>query len=392
MSFPNEFFQTVRGARDRQALANIGDIIRDVTTLTSTGMNKTPQSEQVTTVAVPSSPTASATYTVTINGVVTSYTASGSETQDQLGAGLLTSINGNGAVRGLVVASYASGTLTITGNWPAIAFTVAVSGGTGGGQLGSPSTTTAAASGVPIAFGRVLVTDGYVSDSSRLNVFVPSTANLKAQVSTLTVIFAANELYLFTITVRGQSYSFHVAGSTDTATTATAIATAINNRMPAHTVLAAAAAGVVTLTAEIAGQPFEVSYGTNTGTAARMVLDHTEKGILSDIRRCLAGISIRRMDVQNQTVDGNDPVYKANEPVEYLRRGPVFVQRDVAEAISPGDDIYIETATSGDVGGRLYKTASASRIWLPADFLSWERGERTNEADGLIRARLKQVA
>ncbi|MEL6347050.1 MAG: hypothetical protein AAFV53_28305 [Myxococcota bacterium] len=391
----NAFYQTVRGTRDQMARGFIGDIIRDVTTRTATGLNKEPQSKQVTTVGVPASPTAGATYSVAINGVVTTYAAENPTSQAAVGAGLAANINANPAIRGLASATYAGGTLTLTGRWPSVAFTVALPDAPAA-PLTGPVSTNPAQSGAVIEFGRVLVNGGYTSTDpagqNLLNVFVPTTDNLLAQVSTLTVTYAANEIYVASIRVRGQTYLFNVAGNTNTTTTATTIAAAINAQMPPDTVLAEAAAGVVTLTAEVKGQGFEIGIGTESGTAARLVLAHAVRGILTDITRCLAGISVRRTDVDNQTIDGNDPAYLKNKPVEYLRHGSVILQRALEEAIFPGDDIYIETDNTAGNAGRLYKTASPTRIKLPAAFLSWEFGDRPGEFDGIIRARLKQVA
>ncbi|MEL6349755.1 MAG: hypothetical protein AAFV53_42015, partial [Myxococcota bacterium] len=196
------FFQTSRGSRRRMPRAFIGDIIRDVTTLTATGINKEPQSRQVTTVGVPSSPTAGVTYTVEVNGMTSTYLAENPTSQDAVGAGLAAAINANPAIRGTVQASYTGGTLTLTANWPAVGFVVTLPSPPAAPLTGP--VTTAAQKGKAIGFGRVLVTDGYVSDQNLLNVFVPTTSNLKAQVTTLTIVHDTNEEYLLTLTVRGQ--------------------------------------------------------------------------------------------------------------------------------------------------------------------------------------------
>ena len=111
---------------------------------------------------------------------------------------------------------------------------------------------------------------------------------------------------------------------------------------------------------------------------------------LTDITRCLACISVRRMDVENQTVNGDDPAYAANQGVEMLQRGRIAVQRDTSESPVPGDAFYL--GTSGSEAGRLYKTASSTRVYIPAAFLSWERSERAADSDGVILVRLKAVA
>ena len=392
MSAGNFFNNGPRGARALMLLGFIGLVIRDSVTELVTTNNQSPQASQVTTVAIPASPTNDADYSVTVNGATATYTSDGSATQDEVGNGLVAAIQAKGGVRGIVSPSYTGGVLTLTVIFPGVSPVITTAGGSGGGAIGAATTATAAASADRIPFGRALVSDGYVTDEGTPKSFLPLTSRLTAQAMTFTITYAAGEVYQLDITVRGETHKIQVVGNTDDDTTAADLNTAINAKMPSYTVIATVSTNVVTLTAEVPGQGFEVAYGVQSGTVARMVKADTANGVLTDITRCLIGISARREDVENETIDGDDPSYKANENVETLQKGRITVQRDTTETIAPGDDIYIETATAA-TAGRFYKTgASATRIWLPRSFVSWERGERTGEAEGIQRLRLKAVA
>jgi len=382
------FHQSVRDVRDEQTIGFVGQVIRDVRSVLLTGNNQAPQAAQVTTVTIPT-PSAGVTYTVTLNGAVTATFITTTTSADDLGNGLVAAIQGAAGFFGMATPSYAGAVLSITGRWPGMAFTITATGA----SIGTPTTATSSASASAVKFGRGLVSDGYVDngiDNSTKKTFVPSTSNMAAMVKTLSVTFAASEVYLIDITVRGQTYKVLVDATTNSADTATAISNAINGVLPAATVVATTSTADVVLTAEVAGQGFSVAYGVKSGTIARLALAHTTDGILTDITRCFAGVAVRRRDVEDADSYGDNPEYAANRNLEYCAGGRIVVQRDTAESISAGDDIYLET--SGADAGRFFKTASASRIWLPPAFAVWDRSEKSGNSYGVQQLRIKNAA
>jgi hypothetical protein len=208
-----------------------------------------------------------------------------------------------------------------------------------------------------------------------------ATSSLVAQVDTLTATYAASEVYIISITIEGQQYGpVQVTANTDSATTATDIVTAINAMMPANTVLAAATSGgALTLTAEVAGKAFSVSYGVKSGTAARLTLTHTTAGERSDINRCFRGISAHVHNNESTAIGASTPSYPPNSAVKVWTRGEVWVSN--SQTPDGDDPVYVETASGSD-SGKLYNTTSATRILLDRSVARWRRSGAT-AADNL---------
>jgi hypothetical protein len=98
-----------------------------------------------------------------------------------------------------------------------------------------------------------------------------------------------------------------------------------------------------------------------------------------------AGVSLYATDEENTTIApiGGDVVYPPNAGVRVMKSGLVFVAS--SEAPSKGDPVYAETV-AGATLGRLYATASATRVLLPG--ATWERDARPSSGDDLAVVRL----
>lgn len=345
-----------------------------------TGINSAPQAYEVHTITVAGSPTNSHEFTVTINGIDCSYTSDGSATSQEVVDGLTEAINNEPGVRATVRAVATSSTVvTVTAITPGVAFTMTDSDG----DL-TCATSTAAASADAIEFGRLVVGAASLDSTLHLpSVFKPVSTYLTAQVETLTATYSAAEVYYVQIAIEEQTYGpVAVTANTDSATTATDIATAVNAIMPANSVLAAATSGgALTLTAEVAGKAFSVIYGTKSGTAARLTLAHTTATDLTDIARCMRGITTLHADTQATTIGGGTSSYAANEAVNYCTNGCVWVAS--TESVTPGSDVYVET--SGASAGLFYTTTSATRIKLPRSRFQWGQAQA---ADGIAQLRI----
>jgi hypothetical protein len=173
---------------------------------------------------------------------------------------------------------------------------------------------------------------------------------------------------LWSIAVAGVSYSGQIAADTDSTTTAAALVAAVNAQMPANTVLASNALGVVTLTAEVPGLAFSISAGTKSGTAARAVQADVTVGPLSDINRCFAGAAISTYNQPGVTVGVANNSYIANSAMGVLSRGQVVVYSE--QTVTTSDKVYIETS-AGANQGLFYNTSTATRLqltgatWIP---------------------------
>lgn len=378
------FNQSVRGARSLRPIGFIGAALLLVRSIS--GINQDPQAKQVTTVSVPASPDDSVDYIIYIDGIACTYAADASSTQDEVGNGLAAAINATAGARAKCVATYTGGTITLTGTWPGVAFVVTTNAASTTQDLGSPSTTTAAGTADSIAFGRVLATDGYVTDEGNLKVFVPTTSKFSAQRISLTFAGNTASYYHGTVQINGKTYPWGgVVWDTDLDTTCTAIAAAINAVMPTETVIAASVGsggGVVTLTAEVEGAEFDAeAHAQGHADAGATKAYTTGPSTSTSLRRAFAGISLRREDVENLTVGGDDPAYAANAGVEVLTEGTIHVERDTTETWSRGDEVYVSLASA--TKGRIYDTAGTDRVWLPSSLLVIERQEPSTSSDGV---------
>lgn len=338
-----------------------------------TVINSDPQAAQVSTVQAVAASN-STEYILTINGTAVSYTSDASATVEEIADRLANAVNAEPLVRGQVEAeSDGVDTVTLTGLYPGIAFTL-----TDNSADLTIVAVTVAAEADSIGFGRLVVSGGYQSGEANELGILAAAAAFAAQVDTLTVVYAAGERYTVSIEIEDETRSVDVLADTDTATTCTAIAAAINAIMPANSVLASGASGTtVTLTAEVAGKAFKTARGTVSGTATRLVLAHTTSDD-TDVNEMAVGVSVYTTDEENVTVEGEDIVYPAKAGVIVLSDGRIWVESE--ETVSRGDAVYVETGVAAD-NGKFFATTSATRILLKK--ATWDRDARTSSGGDL---------
>jgi hypothetical protein len=344
-----------------------------------TVINSTPQAKQTHEVTVATA-TNDHEYVVTINGIDVEYTADAATSKIEIADGLAEAINADPLVRGQVVAtSDGVDKVTLESTYPGLAFTYS--------DADSKLTDAAGTSNDeadPIPFGYLVMQSSYSDDGEKIGGVVKSAA-LVAQVDTLTVDYVAGELYGVQINIDGESYGVEVAANTDDATTVADIVTAINLKMPANTVIAAAASGTtITLTAEVAGKAFVVSTWQKIGTAASLSVAHTVDSDLTDLTKCAAGVALRGFDEEENS--DSDTEYPANAGARVLRRGSVYVT--TAETPAKGAAVYVET--DGATAGKLYASSSATRIRLPKSIASWQ-SYNADDGLGVVRVNFGQV-
>jgi hypothetical protein len=304
------------------------------------------------------------------------YTSDGSASTAEVSAGLYAAVTEDPALGAYVRASVVSSTVfRLTAR--VLGDSIDITSTQAGADI-TIGALTSTAEAAPVYPGRVCMFTQYDTRGSMLGGTVLST-RLTADVWTLTPTYAASERYTIIFTFEGTPYPFDVLADTDTAATCTAIAAAINAKMPANTVVAAAGATTVTLTSEKAGAPIEnVAVGVASANASRLTLAHTNTAITADINRCGLGIAEWRSDIHVTDTSG-DIYYPANDTVSVVAQGTYWV--DATEAITPGAPVYVETASGADQG-KLFATASATRIrWAKA---RWERRDTTYDL-GVVR-------
>lgn len=348
-----------------------------------TVVNKTPQAKQVSTILV-NTATADYEYINTINSVEISYTApSGAPSVSTVAAGIAAAIEAEPAVGGQVRVTVDTATITITGALSGTSFTITSDDD---GAKTTVATGTSAASADAVPFGRAVIATDYDTPEAGLVGGLAKSTLFTAQVETLTVTYAAGEYYSVTLDMLDGSTPL-VAGpvlaDTDSTTTATAIYNAINAIMPAVSVVATnPSAGVVVLTAELAGKGFQVSVGLATGTIARLALVHTTaRSPVTDVRLALMGVAEHAYDEEVSTVGGTSVSYPANAGVKVFSFGKIWV----ANSQSPtyGAAVYVELGSTDS--GKFYTTSSSTRVLLPSSIARWERyAESTDDAIAVL--------
>ena len=374
MSAPG-FYQRAGDARLDSPVGFIGDVVaRD---RSRDGVNSGGQAKQVTTIAIPGSPSNDTVYTATIDGVACSFTTDGSATTAELGEGLKAAIEAQPAARAAVVPTFAGSTLTLTATWPGIAVVVAASGT----SIGTPTTATSAASPDGIEFGRLLVSTS--AENGNPQVSKPTSSVLSAQVQTHTITSDTGGVFSGFVKVNGKVYQWgSEVHDTNADTTAENIKDAINAVLPANTVVATRSTADVVLTAEVVGVEFDSEISATGAAGAGAAKAYTTgPSISTSLVRAAFGISVRRLDVENETLNGEDPAYKANAVVDCLVRGRQRVQRDTSETIARGDEVYVSVASA--TAGRFYNAAGADRVWVPSSKLVWDEGESSSTSDGI---------
>lgn len=381
----NSFFQRAGDVKDARIIGFVGQAFTDHTSREVTLTNKNPQAVQVTTMLVGGSFSAGTVYvfTVLVGGTSTSvsYTALAADTDlTGVAASIVAQVNDTEAVRGFLAATNSSSaTITFTGQYPGIAFTISEADS----NLGTPSTTTSAAEADTVAFGLALIGITFTG-ASRLG-HVPVEANFSAQVITITITTGAGASFTPQVRINGETYTGDaVVHNTNVATTATDIATEINGVMPATTVIATTSGADVILTAEVPGAEFGADIIVAGVAVDATKVATTGPTTATSFERAFAGVSIRDEHIENLTRGGDDPAYPANFGIRCLAAGRIVTSN--SENPEFGDDVWVSLATA--TKGRFYNTAAANRVLLPREMAAWDRNEPSSQSQDVAILRV----
>lgn len=379
--------QTQINSRRRPAVAGML-ITLALNTETELLINSDPQAAEVYTVTVDTA-TDGEDYGIDLSDpldVSATFTATSGVAAD-IAEGLASAWNAAPQARGFAAAEAAGAVVTLTGVYPGVAFTAAA--GDNAGKM-TVANTVEAAEAVAVPFGRAMVSTSFsAGEPDQLGVLAASSA-LDSRVSTLTVVYAAGEVYTVSLTVEGRTYSVSVDADTNDADTATAIAAAIEAMMPANSVAAVAASDVVTLTAELAGKFFEVDLGLKSGTTARLVLADTTNTPACDFNAAFAGVSLYTYDEAQLDTSTESAEYAANSGVEVVREGSVWVAS--TEAVQHRGKVYVELDGTGDDAGKFYTTSSSTRVLVDPDYCRWMRSDDASSDANVSALRVKLPA
>lgn len=312
-------------------------------------INEDPLAAQVDTLTIDTA-TNSHTYTITIEDIAISYTADASATKPEITAGLKAAVLDEPVVSGLfTIADDGVDTLTFT----------AVQAGVGWTTTESDAkmtlvNTTANDEADPVGFGLAIVGDSASDKYGKLG----KTANLATKTVTLTPVVGNDTIYNVNVKFRGVDYlSTYTSDGTATAKEIVeGVALAINTNMPANSVVATEDDAVLTLTAEIAGEPFTIGFDEALWAYAETVAT-----VFTDINRCFRGVSLQ--DMGQETDSDGVTQYAGGSVMKVLDKGRVIVA--TAAEVSFGDHVYV-TATGG-----FTKTAGADTPRLDPNLARW---------------------
>ncbi len=337
--------------------------------------NYSPAAAQVTTVEITSA--SAQTYTLVINGVTVEVVADGGDTVTTIAAEFVSKINAEPLIRGQVSASNAAGVITLTGTYPGVLFTVTESET----DIGSPSTTTAAADAAAVAFGIAVMKSGFgsgsVDEAGELGKKV-ATAALTAQVDSWAPTYVASGTLTLGVRYRGVTYAASEVAASDLNATLDALASTLNDLLPANSVLAASTpttATAITLTAEVVGEEFETFWDLGgEGASTPVVTFSSNKGIATSLVQALAGVSLCARDEAATTVGSSDASYPAYAGMKVLEEGRVWVEN--SETLTFGDKVYCDTSTA-----KFSNAAGSTKVLLPN--YKWIRSSRSSDGLGL---------
>jgi len=385
--------QTV--VRTRMYPMRLGELVKtSAKGITEPFVNDAPRAAQVATYTV-SGVVDSTVYTLQIDGVAISITSDATATDQEINDALVAAINAEPLVNGRVIAvGTAATTFTVTARYGGVAFVATESDA----NL-TLAQTTANDEADPVPFGRAVVKAGLGTGpansglaTKRLGRLASATA-LTAQVDELDLTYDAAVSALITIRYYDPTIGdwvtreFEHTMATDADTSIIALAGLINGQMPASTVIAThPTADTLTLTAEVAGVPFEVSYGFGTGEDTGVWVHTTNRTAYTDVTKALAGVAIFEYDVETTDdgglLDAGTTQYEKNSVMSVAR-----VDSDVCvyaeAAVTEDDPVFVRLVASGalDKLGAFTPTPGAGVVRVP----NWEWVRQSQDNLAVLR-------
>lgn len=176
-----------------------------------------------------------------------------------------------------------------------------------------------------------------------------------AKVMTATPTYSAGDEWVLNVLVLGKVYSGVVTMATSLAASLTAMAEALNDQLPADTVLVASDGSKLTFTSEVAGQDFDVTSGAsdiddagNTVAVALATTTPNTAGAAASyaLLRPFKGIALSAAR-EAQLPAQNDAVHRGRQSVPVRYEGPVGVACEPGISPQVGDKVYLRGVKSG---------------------------------------------
>lgn len=188
--------------------------------------------------------------------------------------------------------------------------------------------------------------------------------------------WASGDIVEITGTFRGVDFSITGDFDTDNNTSVASLATRFNALIDGHgfaagrSILAAAATGTLSLTAEIPGDDFVANIG-NFGGAVTFGAK-TSAG--TSMRNLLVGVSYDGPGAEVTVSDTT--VFQDGQTFSVIRKGDAGVTLLAAAATSRGNDLYISTASA--TAGQVTASEGADRVWVSRELVRWTDSAATS--------------
>ena len=299
-------------------------------------------------------------WTATVGGAVTSVAFT-----DPTGTAQTITIASSTTAAAVVAAIEANSTETLTA-WATLtvtgASTFTVQSKQPGMNLTLPNTsnltwahTTTGSVGSDLKQGRAVMLGAIGTQPGAISMQTVKTLdNLSYQVQTWAITYAASSYYDVIVTVKNFKNGVDqvvsvgkVLADTNDATTATAIATAINAAMPAYTVAATTNSGNLILTAEVRGLAIvsSINVSGGAGAAALTYTTGAPGDRTTDLSAAIAGI-VPHSSVIVQDSSGN-PVWQGGRPgLVCVGQAHISVEDINSDNPATGASCWVNTGTS----------------------------------------------
>lgn len=380
---------------------HIGDVATGYPSFRLSGVTSDGQVKQVSTITVTANTVAD--YVFTVDGDVYTWAEPTATSTTTVATNIKDFWNDTPALRGKGVATSAVAIVTITGDWPGIAFVLSDTDA----QITSATPTPAAGAGT-VTFGRGVCSLGFPASTGNFDrgdtqeIYAEAGVGLfTAQVATWTVADPGTGQHIgATLRIKGVDYDFRAQAlwDTDLDTTLDNLAVLLNAMLvdmgaDAYVTVAgpagAPAAGDIAFTAAIAGVEFTslITCDDAAGYPAITVVDNIAgpgSATPTSAYRCFRGIAERATD---QVVNGT-PVayYPANQSVTVVAQGDLWVNED---GVTLGTQVFLDLSTGNE--GLFNIAAGADRIPMPLDMMEWQRDSNDVQGESIAKLRIKKA-
>jgi hypothetical protein len=377
---------------DRLPEGHIGEVATGYPSFRLSGVSSNGQVNQSSTITV--AVNAVANYVFVVDGDTYTWAEPTATSTTTVATNLRNFWNDTPALRGKGVATSALAVVTITGNWPGIAFTISDTDA----KIATATPTAAAGAGT-VRFGRGVCSLGFPASTGNFDrgdtqeVYAEAgVALFTAQADTWTLGDPGAGIMFATLRIVGldEDISVSAAYTTNLQTTIDRLDVALNQALvdlgyDAYVVVTNTATTLI-FTAAIDGVEFSTTAGSDVAAAHSLASNKAgpSSATPTSAYLCLRGISERATD---QVLSGT-PVayYPSNQSVTVVAQGDMWVSES---GVSLGGQVFLDLSAGNE--GLFNIAAGANRIPMPLDMMEWQRDSNDVQGETIAKLRIKKA-